>query len=205
MASKRKKINKNIEIGINIFSNIKLEIVKGFIPINEIVEYVLNKCELEHNSQNISIAQRFLDEAMKYQAKDEKYWPDLTSVDRLEKALDDISKLNILVFQNYYCCKHCADKKINIEMINYINAGSNPKGYLFYTGKDIENAMNYRMLYLHFGTINNDKNSNTILANEIIDILVKHDFDISLDNNSNSIVIHIFEWKKRIITKRMIH
>ena len=194
---KQNKNNKYEMTNSDLMYNTFLILKKGFTPVNEIAQKVLEKCKMKATSENLEKAQKILHSALISISKDEKYWPVLTHCDRLEKALDDIAKLDIAIFENYCCCIVCAKEKIKDDMKNIIEINDKINGYLYYTDKDIENSIRLQLLYIHIGSTNNDKTSTINLANKVIDILRSYDFDAQFDESRNDILIYSFEWKKR--------
>jgi hypothetical protein len=138
-------------------------------------------------------------EANTRRAEDMKQWPEVTDVDRLDRAFSAIARRGVIAMQDAGFTQSDGYDDFLSAYERHPNASA-VVGYCFYTRQDLEGAIQGRGLYLAFGP-SDPKDEATVgvevgrvIAEEVHNAGLRVDWDGSFGRR---IRIPAFDWKKR--------
>ena len=126
---------------------------------------------------------------------------DNINFNKLEEVFNQLASKNIIAIHN---CGYDVDDGINdvFELYQHLkNNNLNPKGFVFYSFEDVEEAILENQLFLTFADFSENK-ANALKIGEIItELLEKHDFKVIWNHTVEEfIVIDSFKWDKSFNT-----
>ncbi len=144
------------------------------------------------------IADRLTREAVEAHLRDQATWPEITDCDRLDDALDELTRHGIVCRQNFTCCGNCGVTEIGDEMEVERRAGRNVRGYAFYHMQDTESAAEGCGLYLHYGAVAQGETAALGVGREIIAALTAHGLATRWNGRSDTRLKVELDWKRRL-------
>jgi hypothetical protein len=73
--------------------------------------------------------------------------------DKFRAALHTLEQSGVLVRENYWCCRNCGEKAIDVELNAAADAGEDVRGYVFFHEQDTERIATGAPLYLRYGGV----------------------------------------------------
>lgn len=183
-----------------IFDSIYTQVRSGFYSIEDIQSSIIDEIDDNGCADEVSEEWAFeqIDNMYEELLQESASWPTPTYTQRLVAAFDELaeSKMIALHFPGY---DH-EDGEYEAEEVErtLIDNGTKSEGYCFYTGHDLDKAIKGEGLSIHFQKLNNVSDAvSKEVANKIVEILRKHDFEVVWNNKANSpIFLPNFTWQK---------
>jgi hypothetical protein len=114
------------------------DIIAGFVPVDEIVDNVLEVVSGDRIEQLRPYAEDLLQGIMEVHMDTQREWPAVTDCDRLDAAFAKLEDTGIICRPDYTCCGKCGAGEIREEMKQQRQAGREVRGYVFYDFQDTE-------------------------------------------------------------------
>ena len=125
-------------------------------------------------------------------------WEELTDCDRLDSALFELGKSNILARHNYWCCSTCGTSAIDSEVHDHITKfGRRIQGYVYYHAQDTEAAVDHAQLCLRFGGSNYSDKQSIEVAKLIIKALEDEKLNVTWSGRPSQSIVVSINWKRR--------
>lgn len=183
-----------------IFDSIYTQVRSGFYSIEDIQENIIE--EIENNGFEDEISEEWaydhIDKVYTQLLEDHQQWESPTQTERLINAFDELAESKIIAL--HYTGYSQEDGEYEVEEVERTLRNNDEKsdGYCFYHGIDLEKAVLGEGLNITFQKIDNV--SDIIakeIAQKIIEVLKKHDLEVSWNGKANS-PIHLpnFTWER---------
>lgn len=171
---------------------IQREVAVGIEPRDILIEMAVHYFELDEDNPIYPMIEPVLDAALAAHYEAQKTWG-ITDCERLDAAFDELNQRGIVARQHWSCCGTCGVAEIWHEMQSFEEA----RGYTFYHWQDSDSAAEYGGLYLNYGAVADEEQTNVDLAWEIVNVLRKHDLKVAWSGNLATRILINLDWKHR--------
>lgn len=187
----------NQDIKNEIIEQLEKDILFGFENEDDLVENLTmlfsDEDDFNQDWMNNEIKVRF----KKHQA-DSLNWKKPSDFDRLVKSFDELNSKEIVALHNTGYTRQEGEEDSFKVRAKLMEIGINPKGYCYYHGQDLERAIGEeKMLFIGFDSYNQDDELAKEIAEEIIEVLNKNNFNTKWNNSLDTrIEISNINWNK---------
>jgi len=183
-----------------IYDSIYTQVRSGFYSIEEVQANIIE--EIEDNGFEDEITEDWayqqIDQVYADLLKESESWGTNTQTDRLIAAFDELAENKIIAL--HYTGFTIDDGEYEVTEVErtLIDNDEKSEGYCFYHGQDMERAVRGEGLYLSFQKINNESDVvSKGVAKKVIDVLEKHNLQVSWDGKAASrILLPNFKWER---------
>ena len=179
-------------------SFISHQIEEGFDSAHDIIENAADYAIERHGRDDLKpqIKTFTIDQIAQHQLQ-QGAWGPSTDCDRLDQAFAALNQSAIVARQNFSCCTNCGQTEIWDE-IDKVEQHHPVEGYVFYHFQCIEHAMQCGQLMLAYGTVYDDEDALTAVANKIVAELRRAGLNATWQGSPyHPIVIQNFVWRRR--------
>jgi hypothetical protein len=170
----------------------------GFDTVDEIVESVEWAWAWDEPLDVDWLREEIAAEFAKKQ-RDEAAWPAVTDVDRLARAFDALNAEGVIALHNAGYTQQDGMSDVS-ERYHDTEDPAEILGWCFYTGQDIEGALESEALYIAFGIFENvpDEARSRTLAERVKTALEREGFRVAWDGDLGTrLEIAPLRWQKR--------
>lgn len=185
------------EIKDEALKQLEQDILFGFESEEELFESIsemfYNEDDFDNKWLKTKISTAFLDHQ-----KESLHWEKPTDFDRIVQAFDQLNKEKIVSLHKAGYTRQDAESDCN-EIIQELSAiGITAKGYCYYHAQDLEGAIQDNgVLYIGYGSIDQNGKAALLIANQIVAILELHGFQTEWNGSLDKrIEIKSLNWKK---------
>ena len=175
------------------------DVVAGFVPVDEIVDNVLEVVSGNHDPEQLrSYAEDLLHGIIQVHLDTQRQWPAVTDCDRLEAAFAKLEDTGIICRPDYTCCGKCGAGEIREEIKQQRQAGREVRGYVFYDFQDTQRAVGGDGLCLNYGSVLMSEKADVGIGWEIVTTLQTEGLEVSWDGMLRHRIIVRLDWKRRL-------
>jgi hypothetical protein len=176
---------------------IAYQVAEGFDTVHDIIENATAYAQ-EKYGRNIKTEIRKLTAERLVEHKwQEASWDGQTDCDRLDQALDELNKIDIVARQNFSCCNNCGHREIWDE-IEVVEKSRTVKGYVFYHFQCIEEAIKSGRLLMAYGSVEEDEQCLQEVANTVVGKLQTAGLKAEWSGDQDSpIIVNDLVWLRR--------
>ena len=184
------------EIKEEALEQLKTEIVSGFEGGAELFEGIremfYDEDEFDENWLKNEISER-----LTKHIEHSKNWQRPTDFERLARVFDQLNKDGIVSLHKAGYTRQDAEDDCH-EMMDVITSfGGKIKGYCYYHTQDLERAINSKMLYLGYDSMDGSDASAMEVVQVIREKLIEEGFEIEWNGSLDTrLFIKDFDWKK---------
>lgn len=176
----------------------------GFLSPEEIAEAALEYDEEIDTAVSGPIVERLLPDLIREKLAAQATWPVVTDCDKLDAALNELTKAGIVCRQNFTCCQNCGFAEIGAEIEDEAARGIKPRGLAFYHQQDTDGAAEgdgRHGLHLSFAAIAGDADHEPAalrIAHEIVATLASHGLTCDWDGTLGRRIAVNLNWQRRL-------
>lgn len=177
---------------------ISRRVLEGFDSEEDIVEGALDFFEHDFPGDDLpGVAGRMAEDAIKRHLEEQKTWLTKTDCDRLDEAFDQLESDGIVARQNFTCCQTCGHSEI-WEEVEQARQDRKVSGYVFFHQQDTERVCEEGMLYLAYGSTEEDPNAAIGVADKICQVMKSNGFSIDWNGTLDKrICLLNVQWRRR--------
>lgn len=182
-----------------LYNHFLISIKSGFLSLNDIIEETQEIVEDEGWENEID--EQWLKESITREYEkhlaNSKTWQHPTDTDRLHKVFDGIIKQNIVALHNAGFTQSDALFDVQDVWQDLEDEGTQPVGYCYYHGQDLERAIEDGVLCIgYYGAKENNDKEAILIGNKIATALREEGFDVNWNAAaSKRIEIKNFNWQ----------
>ena len=132
---------------------------------------------------------------------EQKLWPLLTDVDRLDLAFEQLDDAGIIARQSFSDCSDHAGHEITAEVFDYYDLNRDVRGFVYFHEEATTDALETGILYLSFGSVDDAdfESDREVLAigGEVTERLKAVGLDVRWDARAGGAIAVHLNWQKR--------
>lgn len=146
----------------------------------------------------VAIAAVAIDQAEAAAEQEQADWPETVDNDRLDAVFAELNANGIIAHQDFACCTSCATGHLHDEMGSRAADDLMVRGFAYYHAQDTDHAIEGEGLWIGYGALSCDIESELDVPNTIIRVLRKHGFAPEWDGSFDTrIFVPSFIWQCR--------
>lgn len=170
-------------------------LVEGYLTFERMAQ-TISECAEDGKQVTIEQAEQLLEPLWNQRAAEQRTWPEVTDVDRIEATFGSLNGNGITARAHFACCQNCGVAEIGGE------AAPGDRGYVFFHFQDTESAVDGR-LYLSFGAYTKadeaDDEAGAAVGREVVAALTAEGLEWTWDGTGRSrVIVTGLDWKKRL-------
>ena len=177
----------------------------GFMSAEEIEESLLIQADVfdtDSREQDIRCeARSAIIDAVGALTVEQRRWPVLTDVDRLDLAFEQLDDAGIIARQNFSDNSENAGHEITAEVFDYYDLDRDVRGFVYFHEDATAEAIETGILYLSFGSVDDAdfESDREVLAigGEVTERLKAVGLDAKWDAKAGGAIAVNLDWKKR--------
>lgn len=175
-----------------ILSVIKNAVWSGFYGPDEVQRMIDDVLEDDADEEMLraAVAPEF-----DHKAAEELTWPVVTDCDRLDRAFDSLNENGIIALHN--TGYEMSDGHCEVGEVLHERGRSSVRGFCFYHGQDVEDAVRGGPLYVAFGDLEADAGPNLEVGRIVKQALEAEGLVVEWNNDPEKRIIVKLDWKRR--------
>jgi hypothetical protein len=185
-----------------VVTQIRWMLASGLFDADEIIRRAVRD-GLESNTENEreAFAVATLREAVEAHVRAEQSWPELTDVDRLERAFDELNIAGIVARHNVGWDSSDVVYQQHEEIERLRGLGESPRGSVAYHEQDLEVAVADRGLDLRYGAVGDAPDyeaATAVIAQEVVAALARNGLTPTWSGEISTTISLPMTWRRRV-------